>query len=160
MTSKTPLSDAALRRYDEFTAQVRARLENGKTAYGDGSFMRPLAEVVEELIQETADICGWGFVLHSRLTALKADILEATTPHAIPANAPTVGAAAPESGAREAHTATVIPTATERDRRGLSTGHGHGSSVDTPYPIQLTQVSTSGNGCGGSIDGQAPVADP
>jgi hypothetical protein len=118
VTSKTPLSDAALETFPEFMAEVRARLESGKEAYGDGSFEKPMAELVEEMIQEADDICGWGFVLHVRLKRLQERILELSSVRRPTTDAPRVGTVAPESGTR----------------RGLSTDHGQGGNVDTQAP--------------------------
>lgn len=60
--------DADLNR---FVARVRARLEVGATTYGDSSFLRPTAELVDELMQEVEDIAGWGLLLWIRLDDLR-----------------------------------------------------------------------------------------
>lgn len=77
----TPLSDAALLRFDAFTARVRARLEAGKQTYGDASHERPLPQLIEELRQEVEDQCGWAFIMWARLDRLEQLAEEANGPH-------------------------------------------------------------------------------
>lgn len=55
-----------------FAESVRRRLDAGRAAYGDKSFQRPPAELVQELQQEALDLAGWGFVLWCRLEAMRA----------------------------------------------------------------------------------------
>lgn len=62
----TPL-DAHL---DRFVQRLRARLEAGAATYGDASFTRPAAELVDEIQQEVEDIAGWGLLLWIRLDRL------------------------------------------------------------------------------------------
>lgn len=59
---------------DRFVARVRARLEVGATIYGDSTFLRPTAELVDELMQEVQDIAGWGLLLWIRLDELRGRI--------------------------------------------------------------------------------------
>jgi len=47
-----------------FAESVRKRLDAGRVSYGDRSFSRDPAELVEELRQEALDLAGWGFVLY------------------------------------------------------------------------------------------------
>jgi hypothetical protein len=70
--SDTPKSDAALRRWPEFTGEVHARLDMGKRIYGDDSFERPLERLLVEIQQELMDVCGWSFIMWSRLEKMKA----------------------------------------------------------------------------------------
>lgn len=63
----TPL-DADL---DRFVQRLRARLEAGAANYGDASFTRPAAELVDEIQQEVEDIAGWGLLLWIRLDRLR-----------------------------------------------------------------------------------------
>jgi hypothetical protein len=56
---------------DRFVARLRARLEAGATTYGDTSFTRPAAELVDEIQQELEDVAGWGFLLWIRLDRLR-----------------------------------------------------------------------------------------
>lgn len=63
--------DAAL---DRFTARLRARLAAGAATYGDHSFTRPAAELVDEIQQELEDVCGWGLLLWMRLDRLRARV--------------------------------------------------------------------------------------
>ena len=63
------LDDAALA---AFVDAVRARLAKGAVAYADRpAASRPLAELVDELQQETLDLAGWGFLLWRRLERLR-----------------------------------------------------------------------------------------
>ena len=63
----TPL-DADL---DRFVQRLRARLEAGAALYGDASFTRPAAELVDEVQQELEDVCGWSLLLWIRLERLR-----------------------------------------------------------------------------------------
>ena len=72
--SDSPRSDAALERFDEFTARIRARLEMGKRVYGDSSFERPPVSLVEEIRQEVLDVAGWSFILYERLAELERSV--------------------------------------------------------------------------------------
>lgn len=65
--SATPKSDDALRRFDIFTAQVRRRLEAGRSAYGDASFEMNPPRLSGEIEEELLDVMGWGFVLWCRM---------------------------------------------------------------------------------------------
>jgi hypothetical protein len=49
---------------DDLLARVGKRLEAGAREYGDASFQRPLHEVLNEILDERADILGWGFVAY------------------------------------------------------------------------------------------------
>lgn len=61
---------------DRFVARLRTRLEVGAATYGDISFTRPAAELVEEIQQELEDVCGWSLLLWIRLERLKAGVAE------------------------------------------------------------------------------------
>jgi hypothetical protein len=63
----TPLDNDLAR----FVERLRARLEAGAKTYGDASFTRPAAELVDELQQELEDVCGWGLLLWIRLERLR-----------------------------------------------------------------------------------------
>jgi hypothetical protein len=63
----TPL-DADL---DRFVQRLRARLEAGAATYGNRSFTRPAAELVDEIQQELEDVCGWSLLLWIRLDRLR-----------------------------------------------------------------------------------------
>jgi hypothetical protein len=49
---------------------VSERLERGEFAYGDKSFSREPAELLREIDEEIADVCGWSFILHVRVRRL------------------------------------------------------------------------------------------
>ena len=57
-------------RWPDFAEAVRARLEKGQVEYADRSFRRPPEELLGEIEEELADVCGWAFVLWVRLQAL------------------------------------------------------------------------------------------
>lgn len=63
----TPL-DADL---DRFVQRLRARLVAGAATYGNRSFTRPAAELVDEIQQELEDVCGWSLLLWIRLERLR-----------------------------------------------------------------------------------------
>jgi hypothetical protein len=53
--------------FDRFTSRVRARLVAGAREYGDASFTRPAADLVDEIQQELEDVCGWSLILWTKL---------------------------------------------------------------------------------------------
>ena len=59
---------------DRFVARLRARLVAGAATYGDASFTRPAAELVEEVQQELEDVCGWSLLLWIRLERQRARV--------------------------------------------------------------------------------------
>lgn len=64
-----------------FTEEIHARAQRGAVEYGDRSYERPLPELIDETMEELADVCGWSFILWSRLRDLKAKV--AVIDHAI-----------------------------------------------------------------------------
>jgi len=56
---------------DRFVSRLRDRLVAGAAKYGDASFHRPAAELIDEIQQETEDIAGWGLILWLRLERLR-----------------------------------------------------------------------------------------
>ena len=56
---------------DRFVQRLRARLVAGAATYGDRSFTRPAAELVDEIQQELEDVAGWGLLLWIRLERLR-----------------------------------------------------------------------------------------
>ena len=67
-----------LDRWPEFAGTVRARLEKGQAEYGDTSFRRPPEELVGEIEEELADVCGWAFVLWCRVRGLEKEVSKGT----------------------------------------------------------------------------------
>ena len=57
--------------FDTFASMVAQRLEQGRRQYGDQSFARPPAELAAEIEEELADVCGWAFVLWTRVRRLR-----------------------------------------------------------------------------------------
>ncbi len=54
-----------------FMDRLGARLMRGAEVYGNASFERPAAELVDEIQQELEDVCGWGLLLWIRLERLR-----------------------------------------------------------------------------------------
>lgn len=59
---------------------VSERLEKGAIAYGNKSFSREPTELLREIDEEIADICGWSFILHVRVRRLIDSIQKVLTP--------------------------------------------------------------------------------
>ena len=57
-----------------FFELVAARLEAGRKEYGDRSFERKGEELIDEIIEELADVCGWSYILFDRLQKLREKI--------------------------------------------------------------------------------------
>ena len=60
----------------DYAAAVESRLAVGERDYGDTSFSREPAELIEEIRQECRDIAGWGFILDQRLAKVAAKLTE------------------------------------------------------------------------------------
>lgn len=72
--SPTPAGDALGdlgQSIDRFVTRLRARLAAGAREYGDRSFTRPPAELVDEVMQELEDVAGWSLLLWLRLDRLR-----------------------------------------------------------------------------------------
>jgi len=59
-----------------FEDLVRYRLLVGAQQYGDGSFLRPPSELLEEISEELMDVVGWSFILWCRVQAMQEKIKE------------------------------------------------------------------------------------
>jgi len=70
-TARSTDIDPAL---DRFVTRLRARLNAGSIEYGNASFERPAAELIDEIQQELEDVAGWGFLLWLRLSRLRAHV--------------------------------------------------------------------------------------
>jgi len=55
-----------------FMAAVQARLRLGAQAYGNKSFSLPPLALLKEIQDELLDVCGWAYILHSRLERVRA----------------------------------------------------------------------------------------
>jgi hypothetical protein len=55
----------------EYFEAVRARIMKGAMTYGDRSFSKAPADLIDELKQDALDLAGWGFVLFCRLEAMQ-----------------------------------------------------------------------------------------
>lgn len=67
----TPLSDEALKLFPEFMARIEARLDAGRSTYGDSSFDKSDDELMDEIMQELLDVAGWAFVRYAKLKLLR-----------------------------------------------------------------------------------------
>ena len=56
---------------DCFVGRLRARLKAGAKTYGNTSFTRSAADLVDEIQQEIEDVAGWGLLLWIRLERLR-----------------------------------------------------------------------------------------
>ena len=54
-----------------FAWRLRARLEAGAKTYGNVSFERPIAELIDECMEEALDISGWSYLAWLRLARLR-----------------------------------------------------------------------------------------
>ena len=68
-----PASTDPLERFAEFAADVRERLDDGRTTYGDKSFAAKPEALAREIQHELLDVCGWAFVMWTRLEAIRAE---------------------------------------------------------------------------------------
>lgn len=57
--------------FEAFIRQVQERLSAGQREYGDVSFSRDPTDLLNEIQEELMDICGWGYILHSRLARVQ-----------------------------------------------------------------------------------------
>lgn len=69
--TNTPISDAAIAKFKDFTSAVAARLDAGRKNYGDVSFTMTPERLVGEIREELLDVAGWGFVLWTRLNEIE-----------------------------------------------------------------------------------------
>ena len=67
----------------EFVEAIRARLAKGAIEYGDRSFERPASDLLGEISEELADVCGWAFVLWALVHRLREQVeqVEAAQEH-------------------------------------------------------------------------------
>lgn len=56
---------------ETFVSQLRERLRVGAETYGNRSFERPIAELIDEVCAEALDISGWSFLAWVRLQRLR-----------------------------------------------------------------------------------------
>lgn len=58
--------------FADFAAAVERRLENGREVYGDRSFDLASPRLLDEVLEELADVAGWSFILWCRMRRLEA----------------------------------------------------------------------------------------
>ena len=56
----------------DYATAVESRLAQGERDYGDKSFSRDPAELIDEIRCELRDVAGWAFVLDQRLAKVAA----------------------------------------------------------------------------------------
>lgn len=56
---------------EAFITELHRRLDAGHRAYGDGSFERDPLSLLKEIEEELLDVCGWGYILYTRLQRMK-----------------------------------------------------------------------------------------
>ncbi len=59
--------DASRDEIEDFFFAVNARLEKGRTEYGNRSFSADPRVLIGEIIEEAEDIAGWSFIAWKRL---------------------------------------------------------------------------------------------
>jgi len=57
--------------FEDFTRRVEARLKQGRVEYGDRSYTKDGVALIDEIIEELADVCGWSVILFGRLKKLR-----------------------------------------------------------------------------------------
>ena len=60
--------------FDRFVGSLRSRLASGAATYGETSFQRPARELVDEIMEELEDVCGWSLILWTRLEGLRENV--------------------------------------------------------------------------------------
>ena len=66
--------------FEDFVEDVRQRLDAGAREYGQQSFEREPADLVEEIRQELRDVAGWAYVLDQRLARIQAKARKLAAP--------------------------------------------------------------------------------
>jgi len=56
---------------DKFLNIVKNRLEKGSEDYDEASFDRPTSNLLQEIVEELADVAGWAAVLAARIFELQ-----------------------------------------------------------------------------------------
>ena len=62
--------------FEDFTRRVEDRLEQGRVEYGDRSYSKDGVALIDEIIEELADVCGWSVILFGRLQVLREKIAD------------------------------------------------------------------------------------
>jgi len=57
--------------WPSFMEAVGARLEDGRTTYGDRSFTLPPERLAVEVEEELMDVAAWAFILWTRVRGLR-----------------------------------------------------------------------------------------
>lgn len=61
-----------------FVDRLSIRLAAGAVTYGNTSFTRPAADLVDEVMQELEDVAGWSLLLWIRLDRLRGQVENTT----------------------------------------------------------------------------------
>jgi len=62
--------------FNKFVKALNTKMEKGYQEYSDDSFNLPAENVIQEMIEETEDIAGWGLILWVRLQKMKEKLNE------------------------------------------------------------------------------------
>ncbi len=63
-----------MERWPVFMEAIRLRLEAGRQNYGDRSFVESPVKLAGQVEEELLDVCGWSFIMWTRLQALQNNI--------------------------------------------------------------------------------------
>jgi len=66
--------------YPDFAERVRAKLARGSVVFENRSFSKSPVDLAAEIQDELIDICGWSFVLWSRLETMRVALEAAQNP--------------------------------------------------------------------------------
>ena len=58
----------------KFLQQVEAKMDRGRTEYGDKSFYKPDGILLGDIQEELIDVCGWSIILWTKIEKLKSSI--------------------------------------------------------------------------------------
>lgn len=58
-------------RWDDFLLALEEKLGKGAVAYGEASFNFSSAKLLDEIQAECLDLAGWGYILWSKVEALR-----------------------------------------------------------------------------------------
>lgn len=67
----TMICDKCQKSWQTFIAAVEQKRFQGAREYGSSSYQLPPEQLVQEVIDEVIDICGWSSILYHRLLDLK-----------------------------------------------------------------------------------------
>jgi hypothetical protein len=57
--------------FEKFVALLEKKLDVGAQQYGDASFSKHGVKIIDDVMEELMDVCGWSFVLYVKVNRLK-----------------------------------------------------------------------------------------